>query len=87
MRTAPEDLAENLMKPISLQKMNRRDMRRGRFIQEYRRKLRIKQSFKLSIEEELEKFKDLEEGKFVKKQMKYMQLVESINEDIKALEY
>ena len=49
MRTNPEELAENLMQPVQRQKMSRRDIARIQFIQKYRRKVRIRQSLKLSI--------------------------------------
>ena len=67
--------------------MSRRDIARIKFIQNFRRQQRIKNSFKLSIIDELEKLKDVEEGVASEKKMTYMELVEHINKDIKALEY
>jgi len=79
MRTDPDQLSENLMQPVAQQKMSRRDIARARFVQQFRRKQRIKESARLTLQQELEFLKDFEDGVAGLKDKKYMELVEHIN--------
>ena len=81
MQTRPEELSEEFMKPEHLRKMSKRDLARAAFVREFRKKQKIKHSLKLSVEVELEKMKDFEEGIAGKKKMKYAELVEELNKD------
>lgn len=67
--------------------MSRRDVARIQFIQKFRRKQRIKNSVKLRLQDELEFMRDVADGTAGLKQMNYMQLVDHINQDLKALEF
>jgi peroxiredoxin len=67
--------------------MSRRDIARIKFIQKYRRKVRIRQSLKLSFTQEMEFLRDVQEGTAGLRDMKYKELVDHINRDIKALEF
>jgi hypothetical protein len=67
--------------------MSRRDIARIQFIQKFRKTQRIKNSVKLRLQEELEFMRDVEDGTVGLKQMNYKQLVEHINQDLKALEF
>ncbi|CDW75160.1 cytochrome c biogenesis protein [Stylonychia lemnae] len=84
----PDELHDQIMKPLSRLKMSRRDLARIKFVSEYRDKQKIKKSIKNRIIEQTEIFKDIEEGAevFAQKNMNYKQLVEEMNKDIKALE-
>lgn len=50
------------MQPQSRLKMSGRDKARMKFVQDYREKLKIKQSVKNRIIEQQERFKDIDEG-------------------------
>ena len=59
--------------------MSRRDLARSKFVQQFRYKQAIKNSVKLTIEQELEFLRDVEDGIAGLKDKKYMELVELIN--------
>lgn len=80
MRTRPEDMAEDLMKPTQQKKMSRRDEARARFIINFRNQQKIKNSFRNTVTVNLEKLKDIEEqagAEVLKsKKMSYTMLVD-----------
>lgn len=59
--------------------MSRRDLARSKFVQEFRYKQAVKNSVRLSIEQEIEFLRDVEDGIAGLKDKKYMELVELIN--------
>jgi hypothetical protein len=61
MRTRPEDMHEELMKPIQHKKMSRRDEARAKFIINFRNRQKVKESFRNTVIVNLEKLKDIED--------------------------
>eukprot|EP00347_Sterkiella_histriomuscorum_P009334 403341609 len=86
LRSSPDELHENFMQPVQMQKMSKRDKARQKFVREHRDKMLIKRSVSNSIIEQMEFIKDVEEGSHIHRNMNYKQLVEEMNKDLKALE-
>ena len=61
MRTKPEDLAEEVMKPDAHKKMSRRDVARAKFMINFRNSQKIKNSYRNRATVHIEKMKDIEE--------------------------
>ena len=61
MRTRPEELAEDLLKPTQQKKMSRRDDARAKFIINFRNRQKVKESWRNTAIVNLEKLKDIEE--------------------------
>jgi hypothetical protein len=74
------------MQPVARQKLSRRDLARARFVQQHRRQREIDRSIKNRITVEIEKMKDMNEGITSLKKMTYKELVEDMNQDLRALE-
>ena len=72
------------MQSLIDQKMSKRDLARRSFVREHRRKQIIKKSVRLTVMAEKARFDELMENKGRDK-LKYMELVEDINQQTKAL--
>ena len=79
------------MKPDAHKKMSRRDVARAKFMINFRNSQKIKNSYRNRATVHIEKMKDIEEmanaGVLRQKGMKYAELVEEMNKDLKALEH
>jgi flagellar biosynthesis chaperone FliJ len=91
LRSKPEDLSEELMKPEWEKKMSRRDKARQDFVRNFRRRQKINSKYRNIVTVELEKLRDIEEqvgaGVMRKKKMSYRELVDELNKDVKHLEH
>jgi hypothetical protein len=66
--------------------MSKRDLARQKFVQDHHRRTKIKKSLKNQLILEREKLLDMEDGTAQLRRMTYKELVQDMNQDLKALE-
>lgn len=86
LMSQPEELHQNIMQPVSRLKMSKRDLARARFVQQHTRNRQVLGSLKNTLVVESERLKDVHEGLANLKKMTYKEMVEDINQDLRALE-
>ncbi len=62
IRSDPSSLQEQIMQPEWIKKMSKRDKARLQFVRAYRKRQRINNSIRRLVEEQLDIFRDAEEG-------------------------
>jgi hypothetical protein len=89
MTSTPEELSEDLLKPVWEKNFSRRDKAMQDFVRNHRRRQKIRGKLRNMLTVELEKLKDIEEeldaGVARAKQATYKELVAEMNQDRKAL--
>ena len=65
--------------PAWYRQMPKRDIARAEYVMKFRKRQQIRNSIKLTVEEHLEKIRDIEDGTMEFKHKKYEELVEDMH--------
>ena len=81
IQTRPDELSEDFLTPNYLKNHSKRDKARKAWVKNFKRKKQARESIRYTIEDEMDRMADFEDGVAGLKEMKYDEMVEEFSKD------